>query len=67
MENELLVSFDVVSLFTRVPVNLAVEVAQRRMDNDETLSDRASLSVQEVVGLLSFCLNATYLSFRGEL
>ena len=66
MEDELLVSFDVVSLFMCVPVDLAVEVAQRRLDNDETLSDRTSLNVQEVVGLLSFCINATYLSFRGE-
>ena len=59
-------SFDVVSLFTRVPMDPVVEVAQRRLDNDETLSYQTSLSVQEIVGLLSFWLNATYLSFRGE-
>ena len=33
---------------------------------NEDLPTRTSLTVQEVVRLLSFCLNATYLSFRGE-
>ena len=64
--DEILVSFDVVSLFTCVPVDLAVEVAQRRLSEDEALSSRTSLNVQEVVKLLRFCLSATYLSFRGE-
>ena len=59
-------SFDVVSLFTCVPVELAVDVAQCRLSCDEHLPDRTSLSVQEIVRLLSFCLSATYLSFRGE-
>ena len=61
-------SVDVVSLFTRVPLDLAVEVEQRRLDNDDTLCDRTSLSVQEVVRLFSFCLSAMYmyLSFQGE-
>ena len=44
----------------------AVEVAQRRLDNNETLSDWTSLNIQKVVRLLSFYLNATYLSFRAE-
>ena len=59
-------SFDVVSLFTCVPVELAVEIAKQRLSRDEDLPTRTSLTVQEVVRLLSFCLNATYLSFRGE-
>ena len=65
-EEDVLVSFDVVSLFTCVPVELAVEIAKQRLSLDEDLPTRTSLSVQEVVRLLSFCLNATYLSFRGE-
>ena len=53
-------------MFTCVPVDLAVEIAQRTLSLDEDLSNRTSLSVQEVVKLLAFCLNATYLVFRGE-
>ena len=62
--DELLVSFDVVSLFTNVPVHLATEVAQRRLRGDVDLKDRTGLSVEEMK-LLEFCLSATFLSFRG--
>ena len=65
-QEDILVSFDVVSLFTCVPVELAVVVAQCRLSCDEHLPDHTSLSVQEIVRLLSFCLSATYLSFRGK-
>ena len=38
----------------------------KRTSCDEHLPDRTSLSVQEIVRLLSLCLSATYLSFCGE-
>ena len=64
--NTLLVSFDVTSLFTNVPVDLAVKIAGDRLTNDPSLADRSSLSPTEIQTLLSFCLNATYLAYRGE-
>ena len=58
------VSFDVVSLFTNVSTQLAVDVARKRSASDKTLEICTNLSVDEVVQLLEFCLNATYLAFR---
>ena len=65
--NELLaiISFDVVSLFTNVPIHLATEVAQCRLRGDADLNDRTGLSVEEVMKLLEFCLSSTFLSFHG--
>ena len=61
-----LVSFDVVSLFTMVSVNLAAKVARECLTADQSLVDCTALSPDEVAGLLEYCLGATYLSYRGE-
>ena len=60
-----MVSFDVVSLFTKIPTKLAIDVAHRRQEKDETLSDRTTLTVDNIIVLLDLCLKATYLMYRG--
>ena len=55
-------SFDVVPLFTKVPVDLALQIAHVRFD---TLDTCTSLSVVSIMSLLSLCLNSTYFLFRG--
>ena len=63
--DELLVSFDVVSLFTNVPTDLAIHVACRQLSVDDTLDERTCLGVDDIISLLELCLGATFLSFRG--
>ena len=58
-------SFDVVSLFTNVPTDLAINVARRRLSMDDTLDDRTCLGVDDIISLLELCMGATFLSFRG--
>lgn len=65
-EEEILVSFDVVSLFTCVPIGLAVQVAHCRLENDPLLVERTSLSVYDIMDLLTLCLDDTLLSFMRE-
>ena len=64
--NQVLVSFDVVSLLTNVPVDLACQIANNRLCGDSTLNDRTSLSINQVVTLQRFCLSATYLAYHGK-
>ena len=64
-ENEVLVRFDVVSLFIYVPIDEALQVIQESLREDESLSDRTPLSASRVVELLEMCLKSTYFSY-GE-
>ena len=66
-DTEFLVSFDVVSLFTRVLTTRAIQVTRERLLGNLSLSDRTSLTVEDICSLLKLCLEATYLSFRGKI
>ena len=46
--NSILVSFDVVSLFTSIPIDRASEVARKRLLADDSLEERTYLTVDEV-------------------
>ena len=58
-------SFDVVPLFTNIPVDLAIKFATKRLRQDATLLQRTSLPVEDIIDFLSFCLNTTYFVFEG--
>ena len=60
-----LVSFDVVSLSTKIPVDLTIKVAKERFRNDASLGQRTSLSVDRLLIFCLFCLNTTYFVFEG--
>jgi hypothetical protein len=59
-----LVSFDVVSLFTNVPVDEALQVIRNKLYNDDTLAELSVLQVEAIMELLEVCLRTTY--FQGD-
>ena len=63
---EELVSFDVVSLFTKIPVDLAVKVAEERLREDASLGQRTSLPVEDIIHLLSFCIYFQKISMKSH-
>lgn len=42
--DEIMVSFDVESLFTNVPIDTAVQATLRKLENDPSLPDRTKLT-----------------------
>ena len=64
-EDEVLVSFNVTSLFINVPVDEAVQVIRDSLQNDRSLSDRTTLSPDRVAELLEVCLQSTHFSHEG--
>ena len=67
--DQLLVSFDIVSLFSKISVDLAIKVAKVRLRNDESLWQRTSLPVEDIINLLSFfsffSLQLSYVLFEA--
>ena len=63
--DQMLVLFDVVSLFTKTPVDLAIKVATNRLRYDDSLWQRTSLPLEDITDLLSFCLNTTQFVFES--
>ena len=57
-EDDLKLSFDVVSLFTKVSVEEALEVIADRLEKDEDIQDRTSIPIEEIVSLTELCLNS---------
>nr|VZI40667.1 unnamed protein product [Spirometra erinaceieuropaei] len=62
--DEIMVSFDVTSLFTSIPPNLAREVLRKRLEEayDET---QYALKIEHLMRLFEFC-QQTFFTFAGE-
>lgn len=65
-DSDVLVTFDVVSLFTNVSTELAIDIVRRRLIEDETLEERTVLEVEEIIMFLQLCLNAMFVCFREK-
>ncbi|XP_068720552.1 uncharacterized protein [Montipora capricornis] len=61
-----LVSYDVSSLFTSIPINEAIPVVRAKLESDQSLPDRCPLDIAQLSVLLEMCLSSTYFTFHGE-
>jgi hypothetical protein len=65
-EDDKLVSFDVVSLFTKVPITEAIDVIATRLHRNETLGERTTLPPETICQLMKLCLTSTYFQFKDS-
>ena len=63
---DLMVSYDVTSLLTQVPIDEALKVVKARRTKDPTLVDRTSIPVPQLVELIELCLRSTYFRFQNN-
>ena len=62
--NDVLISFDVVSLFTNVPVDETCNIIKQKLLDDISLHERTQLSADEIIDLLKLCLSNTCFQWR---
>ena len=63
---ECLSSCDVTALFTSVPIDPVLNIINDLLEQDDTLSNRTVLLVQNIIELLGFCLHNAYFSFQNK-
>jgi hypothetical protein len=66
LNEDYLVSFDVVSLFTNVPVEEVLQVIRYRLNTDTSFPGRSPLQVEDVMELMDICLTTTYFQFEDR-
>ena len=70
-EEDLMVSFDVKSLFTNVPIDDVLIILMEKLQDDETLilGDRTTMdpSCTCICYLTELCLRSTYFAFQGQI
>ena len=64
--DEVLMSFDVQSLFTSVPVNDALAAVSKRLRNDDSVRQRTCMAGETIMALLKLCLGITTFQFQGK-
>ena len=65
-EDEIMVSFDVISLFTSIPIDLALQVVKSRLQEHRLLTHGTDISVTNTSRLLEFVLNNSYFTHENE-
>ena len=59
-------SYDVNALFTSIPIQPAVNIIKKHLEEDKELHLRTSMTVKHISCLLEFCLENTYFSFQSR-
>ena len=65
-ESEIIVSFDVKTLYTNVPIDKTLEVIGNKLINDQSLEERSVLSPEQITKLVEVCLKITYFVYNSE-
>ena len=64
--DECMMSFDVSALFTSIPIDPAIDIIRKQLEEDQDLKKRTSMTVDHIISLQEFCLKNTYFSFQGR-
>ena len=65
-QGESIISYDVTSLFTSVPIQPVLNIIHQRLTTDQDLKNRTSMTIKHIINLLEFCLNSASFVFQGQ-
>ncbi|VDQ15290.1 unnamed protein product [Trichobilharzia regenti] len=65
--DETMVSFDITSLYTNIPVNMALEAVKKELTADTELTYRTKLPIEEIILGIQLCLTSTIFKLQGKI
>ena len=66
-DSHILVSFDVKSLFTSIPIKLALESVEDMIKNNPKLKETTSLNPKSIMNLLNICMEANCFQWNHQI
>ena len=54
------------ALFTSIPIEPAIRIIRKHLEDDPTLNSRTNMTVDHIICLLEFCMKNTYFSYQGR-
>jgi len=66
-DDKTMVSFDLVSLFTAIPVDKAYEYIRKKLEDDSSLHSRTNLDIKDIISLLNFVLSNNYFVYNDTI
>ena len=66
-DDEVMVSFDVVSLFTAIPLDKACYYIKKKLEDDSPVLSRTKLDIEDICALLDFVLSNNYFMFNDKI
>ena len=64
--DECIMSSDVKAFFTSIPIQPALDIIKKPLEEDKNLHLRATMAVKHISCLIEFCLTNTYFSFQDQ-
>lgn len=61
-----MISFDVVSLFTKVPIKETLKIIKKRLQDYDNLNELTKLSINDLMELIKICLKSTYFKYNSK-
>ena len=62
--DEIMISFDVISLFTSIPLDTAKHITNELLTNDDSQETRTNLDKDDILELLNLCLSTEFSYYR---
>ena len=66
-DDETMVSFAVVSLFTAIPVDKACDYIRKKLEDDSSLHSSTKLEIEDIISLLNFVLSNNYFVYNDTI